>query len=52
LAFFKNNPEVGGEPMQHLLMAASMLSMIPTIALFFLGQRYFVQGIVMSGIKG
>ncbi len=52
LQFFKNSPEVGGEPMQHLLMAACVLSMIPTIALFFLGQRYFVQGIVMSGIKG
>lgn len=52
LQFFKNSPEVGGEPLQHLLMAACILSMIPTIALFFLGQRYFVQGIVMSGIKG
>jgi len=52
LQFFNNSPEVGGEPLQHLLMAACMLSMIPTIALFFLGQRYFVQGIVMSGIKG
>jgi len=52
LQFFKNSPEVGGEPMQHLLMAACVLSMLPTIALFFLGQRYFVQGIVMSGIKG
>jgi len=52
LQFFNNSPEVGGEPLQHLLMAACILSMIPTIALFFLGQRYFVQGIVMSGIKG
>lgn len=52
LQFFNNSPEVGGEPLQHLLMAACVLSMIPTIALFFLGQRYFVQGIVMSGIKG
>lgn len=52
LQFFKNSPEVGGEPLQHLLMAACILSMIPTIALFFIGQRYFVQGIVMSGIKG
>ena len=52
LRFFSNTPEVGGEPMQHLLMAACILSMIPTVALFFLGQRYFVQGIVMSGIKG
>ncbi|MGB5048780.1 MAG: carbohydrate ABC transporter permease, partial [Caldilineaceae bacterium] len=40
LQFFNNSPEVGGEPLQHLLMAACMLSMIPTIALFFVGQRY------------
>ena len=52
LQFFNNSPEVGGESLRHLLMAACILSMIPTIALFFLGQRYFVQGIVMSGIKG
>lgn len=52
LQFFNAVPEVGGEPMQHLLMAACTMSMIPVIAIFFVGQRYFVQGIVMSGIKG
>ncbi len=52
LQFFNTTPEVGGEPMQHLLMAACILSMIPVITIFFLGQRFFVQGIVMSGIKG
>jgi ABC-type glycerol-3-phosphate transport system permease component len=52
LQFFNTVPDVGGEPMQHLLMAACILSMIPVITIFFLGQRFFVQGIVMSGIKG
>lgn len=52
LQFFKTVPEVGGEPMQHLLMAACIMSMIPIIVIFFFGQRFFVQGIVMSGIKG
>lgn len=52
LQFFNTTPEVGGEPMQHLLMAACMLSLIPVVLIFFLGQRFFVQGIVMSGIKG
>lgn len=52
LHFFNGAPEVGGEPMQHLLMAVCIMSMIPVIAIFFLGQRFFVQGIVMSGIKG
>lgn len=52
LRFFNNAPDVGGEPLQHLLMAACILSMLPVIIIFFVGQRYFVQGIVMSGIKG
>ena len=34
-----------------LLMAGSVLVMIPLLLLFILGQRYFVKGIVMSGIK-
>jgi hypothetical protein len=46
LNYFTTLPEVGGEPTQHLLMAACVLSMLPTIIIFFLGQRFFVQGIV------
>jgi multiple sugar transport system permease protein len=34
------------------LMAASTLVLIPVLLIFFLAQRYFVQGIVMTGIKG
>jgi multiple sugar transport system permease protein len=33
-------------------MAASLLMVLPMIILFFAAQRYFVRGIVMSGIKG
>ncbi len=40
------------EPKYHLLMAASVMMTLPIIVLFFLAQRYLVQGIVMSGIKG
>ena len=36
----------------NLLMAASTLMLLPVLALFFAAQRYFVQGIVMSGLKG
>jgi multiple sugar transport system permease protein len=35
----------------HLLMAGSVLVMLPLVILFLVGQRYFVKGIVMSGIK-
>ena len=39
-------------PREHLLMGASMLIAAPPLVLFFLAQKYFVRGIVMSGIKG
>jgi multiple sugar transport system permease protein len=35
----------------HLLMAATVVSMLPCIVLFFAMQRYFVQSIAMSGLK-
>jgi ABC-type glycerol-3-phosphate transport system permease component len=39
-------------PQDHLLMGASLMVALPCLILFFLAQKYFVQGIVMSGIKG
>ncbi len=36
----------------NLMMAASTLMLLPILVLFFVAQRYFVQGIVMTGIKG
>ena len=35
----------------NLLMAASLLSMLPVIILFFVTQRYFIQGVVFTGVK-
>ena len=35
-----------------LLMAASLVAMLPVIVLFFFAQRYFIQGIVFTGVKG
>jgi ABC-type glycerol-3-phosphate transport system permease component len=35
----------------NLLMAASLVAVLPCIILFFFAQRYFVQGIVISGVK-
>ena len=34
------------------LMAASAVVMLPLLILFFAGQRYFIQGVVISGVKG
>lgn len=36
----------------HLIMAASMILVLPPIILFLLSQRIFVQGVVISGVKG
>lgn len=36
----------------NLLMAVSLLSILPTIAIFLFFQRYFVRGIAMTGMKG
>jgi multiple sugar transport system permease protein len=36
----------------HLLMAASVIVMVPVLIVFLIGQRYFVRGIALSGIKG
>lgn len=52
LSVFRNFPETGGEPMQHLLMAATVMTALPPVILFFAAQRYFIRGIVLSGIKG
>ena len=35
-----------------MLMAASLVVMLPVIAIFFAAQRYFIQGMSMSGLKG
>jgi multiple sugar transport system permease protein len=36
----------------HLLMAASLAVTFPLIVLFFVAQRYFIEGITLSGLKG
>jgi multiple sugar transport system permease protein len=36
----------------HLIMAASVLMILPPIILFFLAQRVFMQGVVITGVKG
>jgi ABC-type glycerol-3-phosphate transport system permease component len=39
-------------PQDHLLMGGALMVALPCLILFFVGQKYFVQGIVTSGIKG
>jgi multiple sugar transport system permease protein len=35
-----------------MLMAGSLLMTLPVIAIFFFAQRYFLQGVTLTGIKG
>ena len=48
LAFFKNQYVYTF----HWLMAAGMASILPIIILFFFAQRYFIEGIQLTGLKG
>jgi multiple sugar transport system permease protein len=36
----------------HLVMAASVVSVVPIRVIFMLGQKYYVRGIVTTGLKG
>jgi len=36
----------------NLLMAASFVAVLPCIVLFFFAQRLFIQGVVITGVKG
>jgi multiple sugar transport system permease protein/sn-glycerol 3-phosphate transport system permease protein len=50
LSYFSGSPRIG--PQMHLMMAAVAASIVPPMLLFLGAQRYFVRGIVLSGIKG
>jgi multiple sugar transport system permease protein len=41
-----------GEPKDQLLMAGSVIATLPIVVVFFAAQRYFIQGIVTTGMKG
>ena len=42
----------GGEMEWEIVLAASVIVTIPMIVIFFLGQRYFMDGIAATGLKG
>ncbi len=51
LNWFKQSIIGQGATPYHLLMAATIVVIAPMIALFFLAQRAFTEGITMSGLK-
>ncbi|GAI18383.1 unnamed protein product [marine sediment metagenome] len=36
----------------HLVMAVSVLTLLPIIVMFSFAQKYFIRGITLTGIKG
>lgn len=42
----------GGEMQWEIILAASVIVTIPMMILFFIGQRYFMEGIATTGLKG
>jgi multiple sugar transport system permease protein len=42
----------GGEMQWEIILAASVIVTVPMIVIFFLGQRYFMEGIATTGLKG
>lgn len=40
----------GGE--QHLMMAFATMAMLPVLVLFFFAQKYFIEGVTLSGFGG
>ena len=42
----------GGEMQWEIVLAASVIITIPMLVIFFLGQRYFMDGIATTGLKG
>ena len=52
LRYFMEAAGSGGITRWNWLMAVSVLAMIPPLTIFFVAQKYYIQGIVMTGIKG
>ncbi len=47
IAYFRNPYETG----MHLIMAAAMAALAPVAALFFVGQKYILEGITLAGVR-
>ena len=51
LRFFQFLPMETMDPRDHLLMASAAIMTLPVLILFAAAQRYFIQGVVLSGLK-
>lgn len=51
LNFITTAGEAAGTPW-HLVMAVTAVMILPTIVIFFIAQKHFIQGMVTTGLKG
>ena len=51
LRAFQSRPEAGYATWEHIMVMGIITSVVP-VALFFVAQRYYIQGIVITGVKG
>jgi ABC-type glycerol-3-phosphate transport system permease component len=51
IRFFQYLPLETMDPRDHLLMASAAIMTLPVLVLFSVAQRYFISGVVMSGLK-
>lgn len=51
LRFFQYLPLETQDPRDHLLMASAAIMTVPVLTLFAFAQRYFISGVVLSGLK-
>lgn len=52
LAQFADTLQNSQLPEVNLLMAGAVVTILPPLLLFMIGQRYFVNGVITSGLKG
>jgi multiple sugar transport system permease protein len=51
-AFTTGEVGLSGVPQDNLFMAAALMMILPTVVVFIFAQRYFIRGIVATGLKG
>lgn len=52
LRLFQQTANVDQETQYGMLMAATTVMTLPIIAFFFMGQKHFIEGVMLTGIKG
>ena len=50
LGLYAFNVQAGGS--MSMMMAGSLMMTVPVIIIFFFAQKYFIQGITLTGMKG